>query len=490
MNRTTTPPMPDPFPSQKYGTSHEEVHVTEQDAMVHMDELHRHPPPHCRAASDYHPMHHISKCNAESGSGLRRTKSVVLLSTMSTEVSICSSASATSLSSVEQSASLAEETGGEPKTTKSSLGAEVRRITGGNPGIPDFNSREMRAVIEPHVARVRLKREKSSWRMGSRAQYGDGGIISRSAVVPYSCLRSERPFLFDEHTFPLHRILADTLKVEDLSLLHRTAPQDKRQLWDPLLHAESRFRFHACYDHFVTYFCIPLLHSMGLAHNLFNSRASSTSGSPERITYRYQSFPCLRIVRPGESSTGIHCDVNRGHSVGSLNFHVPLTPAFGTNALYTESHPGREDWHPLSTKSFGMGYLFDGARCLHFSLENTTDRTRVSLEFRVAIYRKEEDHRRPPQRGDGDSFRGAGGDRDRGNDDDPLDKLCSLEMLEDRYSTAEPGYYEEATVDLGVSSNAFLPGPVVRRKNGGNLSVPDGRVGFPFDVVSTVSVSR
>ena len=56
--------------------------------------------------------------------------------------------------------------------------------------------------------------------------------------------------------------------------------------------------------------------------------------------------------------------------------------------LLTESHLGREDWHPLKTKSVGLGFAFDGARYLHYTLENTTQRTRVSVDFRFAIYRQ------------------------------------------------------------------------------------------------------
>ena len=141
--------------------------------------------------------------------------------------------------------------------------------------------------------------------------------------------------------------------------------------------------------------------------------------------------------------------------MGNLNFHIPLTPAFGTNALFTESNPGREDWHPLSTKSVGLGYLFDGARCLHFTLENTTDATRVSLDFRIAIYR----------------------------DESPMghiDKVfCSKNSLEDAFSLAGPGYYDEASIDVSVGSSSF-PGSMVAQKYSRHLLDPDSRVGLPF----------
>eukprot|EP00957_Ditylum_brightwellii_P159560 12146450-Ditylum_brightwellii.AAC.2 len=57
------------------------------------------------------------------------------------------------------------------------------------------------------------------------------------------------------------------------------------------------------------------------------------------ITYKYQAFTCLQIVPPRESLTGSHCDFVDGHSIGYVNFHTPLTPAYRTNALYTKNYP-------------------------------------------------------------------------------------------------------------------------------------------------------
>uniref|UniRef100_A0A7S4MR94 Uncharacterized protein n=1 Tax=Odontella aurita TaxID=265563 RepID=A0A7S4MR94_9STRA len=228
--------------------------------------------------------------------------------------------------------------------------------------------------------------------------------------------------------------------------------------------------------------------------------AAAGIGGPDAVLYRYQAFPSVRVVRPGETSTEPHCDVARGHSVGNINFHIPLTPAFGTNALFVESHPGREDWHPLSTKSLGLGYLYDGARCLHFGLENTTDRTRVSLSFRIAVARcSSATVGRDAVRlvGDGlGSMAGAGDVVMEAAEDvevDVDDDLCSDRILRDAYVTAGPGYYDEAVIDTGSSSGGgglmmrpgFFhsgPGPVVVKKYGAGsrLLDPDERVGFPF----------
>jgi hypothetical protein len=108
----------------------------------------------------------------------------------------------------------------------------------------------------------------------------------------------------------------------------------------------------------------------------------------------------------------------------------------------------------LTTKSVGLGYLFDGARSIHFGLENTTSVTRVSIDFRVAIYR--EDYSNSCLEGGG---------------------LCSREMLQDKFSSS-PGYYDEAIVETGQIS--CMQQFVAKKRNANRLLKPDARVGFPF----------
>eukprot|EP00563_Minutocellus_polymorphus_P000832 CAMPEP_0181031544 /NCGR_PEP_ID=MMETSP1070-20121207/6287_1 /TAXON_ID=265543 /ORGANISM="Minutocellus polymorphus, Strain NH13" /LENGTH=709 /DNA_ID=CAMNT_0023108925 /DNA_START=217 /DNA_END=2346 /DNA_ORIENTATION=+ len=342
------------------------------------------------------------------------------------------------------------------------FGAAVRRSTNDAPDEPNFDDANLRSIMEPHLAKARLKREQ-----GLRQIFNDGvregrpllatPSISNNVGVPYPAIRAERPFLYDTDTFPLDRLLADIIGVGDLSLVHEHAIKEKRMLLFPLLDKSNRERLHACYQNFVTKFVIPLLHSIALSQNIFQTTSGDEASSS--ITYRFQQFPCIRIVRPGEFSIGPHSDIAYGHSIGNINFHIPLTPSFGTNALFTESHPGKEDWHPLRSKSPGLGYVFDGARCLHFALENTTDRTRASIDFRIAITRCKNGVPIDEQQID--------------------DALCSAGILDDRFSSEGPGYYEEARINMATA------GPVVVKKNSllkgqDVLTPPDRRVGFPF----------
>jgi hypothetical protein len=347
------------------------------------------------------------------------------------------------------------------------FGLDVQVYTG--LGRPVFDA-GLRKVMEPYLRQARCERERARCRSQHNAGSGADvhASIANSVGVPYTCLRHERPFLFNDHTFPLHSILAQALGVADLSQLHlhQHHEADIDVLLKPLFDRQRRRPFHLAYHNFVTSFCIPLLHSLAISKKLFHT-ASATC---DYVTYRYQAFPRICISQPGSCGGGTssgggdgapHCAMARGHAVGCLFFHVPLTPSLDTAALHVESHPGRENWHALEAKSVGLGYLYDGARCLQFETTNTTSSTRVSLEFSVLIYRESSITSPPP------TFSQLKED------------LCTLDTLEDAFSQAGPGYYEEAVIDL--TRNFYPSGcmDAVHRKNR-SLVDPDYRVGPPF----------
>jgi hypothetical protein len=330
---------------------------------------------------------------------------------------------------------------------------------------------ELRAMLEPHLRRSRGLREQIRLCDGNEElEGGTGGILASSTMatrnalsrhsrsiadsvgVPYIGLRNERPFLFDEHSYPLHQLLAQALQVEDLARLHElqlSSDDILKSLYD---RPEKRQAFHATYDNFVTTFCIPLLHSLAMTKALFH-----TSASEDRITYRYQAFPNIRVVQPGDPALPPVCDTMLGHSLGFLNFCIPLTPSMGDNAaLFVESHPGREDWHPLQTRAFGLGYVFDGARCLYFDLggDGRCTSTTVSLNFRILMYRELQ----------GRANRAAH-EVDNG--------LCPPQMVEDLLSRRDSTFYDEVVVDMGRRQPSITYGShrsdFVTKKNGHRL---------------------
>jgi hypothetical protein len=345
--------------------------------------------------------------------------------------------------------------GSSPSAFRADLLRAVRDFSSGDKNDPTGTESFtlLRQAIEPHLRQARLARERARsvhHHNNSTSTSMSSMIIGSTLGVPYPALRAERRFLYCPHSFQLHEVLASVLGLEDLTQAHLV---DETDLLLPLLRREQRVRFQAVYDSFVLSVCLPMLHSMALSAQIFqyhHHNDGEDNHNHERVTYRYQAFPTIHVSRPEQRSAPqlpCHevptCDTILGHGLGCLTFHVPLTPCGAANSLYTETRPGREDWHPLDTKAIGLGYLHDGARCLSFYLPNTSHQCAVSLTFRVQIQ----------------MF--------------PNDAASSSH---DVFSCSGPGYYEEAVVNLQPGNDAAIS----KTSGEGRFLSPDYRNGYPF----------
>jgi hypothetical protein len=151
-----------------------------------------------------------------------------------------------------------------------------------------------------------------------------------------------------------------------------------------------------------------------------------------------------------------------------VNFYVPLTTIGGTSALFMESSPGAEDWHPIVGNYAEVVKHFAGAVCAHWTAENKTGLTRVSLDFRLIA---------------GPMFLAlkCGGGEPKGQIDVYRQK---------------PGYYSccrrVASVDAELGGSTCPSGSVgesgarsaaaVGWAREGPLLAPDARIGFPWTV--------
>ena len=96
-----------------------------------------------------------------------------------------------------------------------------------------------------------------------------------------------------------------------------------------------------------------------------------------------QAEPVLRCVLPGSvSPCKPHCDADYYHDPSEVNYWVPLTHVSGANSLWVETSPGASDFQPIEA-CFGQAVRFYGNRCNHFTVPNTSGRTRISFDFRV-----------------------------------------------------------------------------------------------------------
>jgi hypothetical protein len=154
-----------------------------------------------------------------------------------------------------------------------------------------------------------------------------------------------------------------------------------------------------------------------------------------------------------------------------VNFYVPLTTIGGTSALFMESSPGAEDWHPIVGNYAKVVKHFAGAVCTHWTAENKTGLTRVSLDFRLIA---------------GPMFAAlkCGGGEPKGQID---------------VYRQTPGYYSccrrVAAVDttklsgsacrsgsVGVSAARTAMPAAVEWAREGPFLAPDARIGFPWTV--------
>ena len=227
-------------------------------------------------------------------------------------------------------------------------------------------------AISPELKKVRHGRKEAMARPYPAA------MRALTQAAAFTHLRAEATLAFDPSAFPLREAFASLLGLASDLPLHRLHEryhsdsgakgnrEEKLRLLAPLTDAIARQAFLAAYESL----CLQCL----------GGRIRAVLGCD---TLLFQSFPCVRVHRPGEFSIGPHCDAQYQAPDGNLNYYVPLTEAiWGTNSLYLESAPGREDWHPLSL-SYGELATFYGVYCSHFTAENTTTVTRVSLDFRL-----------------------------------------------------------------------------------------------------------
>lgn len=114
--------------------------------------------------------------------------------------------------------------------------------------------------------------------------------------------------------------------------------------------------------------------------------SGALSSLAEKRIYYVQRPPTLRLQPgPAWSQVKAHCDAEYGHQNGELNFWVPFTDRELNNVdLWCETTPGADDFRRIMADQ-GDIISFHGSSCRHFVNANTTQYTRVSMDFRVGI---------------------------------------------------------------------------------------------------------
>ena len=323
------------------------------------------------------------------------------------------------------------------------FGAALAAATDCSADIPTFPfPLALRIVTEPYIRKATTRRQEvlSAVRTATGCDLYDN-VLSQFRGDANGCGRSlanEGELYFDKSQYRLRDAFLKLLGKEidvNLSQLH-TYPDSKDNLFANLTRFPQNFQEE--YDRFVLEVCAPHIATLYDCDEIY-----------------YQAFPCIRVVQPDDFSIGPHADAAYGHHPCSTNYYVPLTEIGGSSALFLESRPGSEDWHPV-VGDYGFVKHFSGAMCTHWTAENKTGATRVSLDFRLIP---------------GPMFHAlkCGGHLDGGQ----------IDVYRQR-----PGYYSccrrTSRNELVLSNDNKCDGGKWERE--GPMLVPDERVGFPWTV--------
>tara|TARA_B100000674_G_C37746254_1_gene871271 strand:+ start:52 stop:807 length:756 start_codon:yes stop_codon:yes gene_type:complete len=106
---------------------------------------------------------------------------------------------------------------------------------------------------------------------------------------------------------------------------------------------------------------------------------------PDEQPLIIQALPNLRIQVPGALAVHRwHCDSDNDHRhpLGEINAILAVTDMVGTNSVWRESSPNKGDFQPFKLSASELVY-WNGNTCIHGNKKNTTQQTRISLNFRV-----------------------------------------------------------------------------------------------------------
>ncbi len=102
----------------------------------------------------------------------------------------------------------------------------------------------------------------------------------------------------------------------------------------------------------------------------------------------YQKWPTIRFHFPNNIAVGeFHKDRDYRDSdwamkVEEVNYYLPLTDAYDTNTIWTETEEDKGDYQPINTE-YGEVVEWNATKLTHGNKKNLTDKTRVSFDFRV-----------------------------------------------------------------------------------------------------------
>ena len=183
-------------------------------------------------------------------------------------------------------------------------------------------------------------------------------------------------YSYDTNLFRFNNIVKKIFNVEKLELLHESVPHDTQCPDDPSKDQKTNFHkiFYSTYEDE----CNEILPEYRKFIHLIREKHFS-----DFTTLIYQTRPTFRVHAPGNIAVAKwHKDKLYNHSSNEINIFLPLTDAFDTNTIWSESEEDKEDYQPMNAK-YGEYFVWNGANLNHGNKKNETAVSRVSLDFRV-----------------------------------------------------------------------------------------------------------
>ena len=177
---------------------------------------------------------------------------------------------------------------------------------------------------------------------------------------------------YDSSKFPFKETVQSMMDVDQLDMIHEVFEFPEKLeiikdqntiLHDKFYEEMKKIEFTNLYKDFVSNFISNL--------EIFKN---------EKILY--QTYPSFRIHQPNNIAVGqYHKDSDFGHNTHEMNFWLPFTNAWDTNAVWI-GDPDSDD-HECMKVDYGQVANFDGANSLHGNKDNLTGKSRLSIDFRI-----------------------------------------------------------------------------------------------------------
>jgi len=173
---------------------------------------------------------------------------------------------------------------------------------------------------------------------------------------------------YDTKKFPFRETIEKMLNESSLEKIHLkekinliVRETDQKTKWHELYYSKYTEEFKTLYESFVKHLAEAFEYS-------------------EIV---YQKIPTFRIHQVDNLGVGEwHKDKAYQHGINEVNFWLPFTNTYDTNTIWTESKEDLKDYSPYDVK-YGEVLVFSGANLQHGNKINTTEDTRVSVDFRL-----------------------------------------------------------------------------------------------------------